>query len=137
MNTMHKAGTGTQYHIEASPPCHCMGEAPDADTCGDVNHEHPNVYRFDGQTYKVGHDYLDTEIGDVVELTEVVRKSSWCHTGDADEGTLEFHFEGERYGSYVVRPANVQADPDEMPLDERFVERYTSPAPMGAPNPPW
>jgi hypothetical protein len=124
-------GTGTQIAVVAAPPCGCRGEK-DADECGDINHEYPNTYRHDGQRWKVGHDYLDTEVHDVVELVEVIRKSSWCDTGPAEEGTLYFVFEGERVGRCKVAPARRDID-----MSERFLERIETQQPLGAPTPPW
>lgn len=105
--------------------------------CDDINHEHPTTFHWNGRRWKVGHDYLDVEAGDVVELTSVVRKSSWCSTGPAEEGTLEFNFSGERIGSFSVDVATAKRNMEQTDPTERFIERYESPPPMGAPPRPW
>jgi hypothetical protein len=113
-------GTGTQIHSFATPP--------------DRDDDKPNSRTLDGQKWKVGHDYLDTEIGDVCQLVAIVGRSSWCDTRDPEDCPPELVFEYERYehGSIRVDPATPDFDPD------RFVERYTrSINDPGAPNPPW
>jgi len=129
-------GTGTQYHVEASPPCGCRGEL-DAETCGDINHEHPNVHHYSGTRWKVGKEYFDTERRCMVELSAVVRKSTWCDTGDAEDGALRFRFQSDRDGSIELDPTRMDRDKHETSLDERFIETYTANPPLGAPNPPW
>lgn len=127
-------GTGTQYYTEASPPCGCRGEQT-RDECGDINHEYPNRYHLDGRKWKVGHDYLDIKKKDVVELTAVVRKSSWCDTREPDNGTLMFRLRGERVGGYELQ---AQRRAHDMELTERLIERHTdSNRKPGAPVRPW
>jgi hypothetical protein len=114
-------GTGTQVHAFATPP--------DMD-------DRPNSMRINGTKWKVGHDYLDTEIGDVCELVEIVGRSSWCSTRDADRQPPKLVFEHERFGE--DRDGRLRIDPNTPDFDEeRFIERYTRSPPRGAPNPPW
>lgn len=98
-------GTGTQYHVEA-----------------DEHKNSESKYHYDGTWYHVGQDYLDVEVRDVAELVAVVRKSSWCSTRPAEEGTLIFKLEAERMGQYRIKPTNYEFH-DENPLDERLIER--------------
>ncbi|AGM11580.1 hypothetical protein M199_gp086 [Halogranum tailed virus 1] len=121
---MHGAepGTGTQYASHATPPS---------------DDSRPNGIRLFGTYWKVGHDYLDTEIGDVCELVEVVSKSSWCDTRDAEDCPKKLVFAYERYSG--MNGNTIEIDPSSLEMEDgdRFIERYTAPAPRGAPSPPW
>ena len=122
---MHGAepGTGTQTAIFASPP--------------DVDDGHPCTYRINGRTWKVGHDYLDTELGDVCVLTEVYAKSSWCDTREPEDCSPLLHFEYERYGGWDDGHVTVDPFDREADLEERFIERHEPSLPRGAPARPW
>lgn len=112
-------GTGTQYHSYATPP--------------NRDDDKPNSRRINGVKWKVGHDYLDTEIGDVARLTAIIGRSNWCDTRDADEQPPELVFNYERYdGTIRLDPNGRDFDPD------RFIKRYTAPITNpSAPSPPW
>lgn len=115
-------GTGTQLAIFASPP--------------DVDDGKPCTYRINGRTWKVGKEYIDTEIGDVCVLTEVFGKSLWCDTRSPEDTPGHLQFEYERYSGYGGSTLSV--DPHARDFDnERFIERYTADPPLGAPEPPW
>lgn len=116
-------GTGTQVHSFATPP-----EDPDR----------PNSRMINGRVWKVGHDYIDTEVGDVCELVEIIGKSPWCSTRDPEKCPPKLIFEYERYGRSDFGSHRVTFDPNgPKTLKERFIERYTVDPPLGAPEPPW
>jgi hypothetical protein len=101
-------GTGTQYATIASE-----GE----------------TFRANGETWKVGHDYLDTEIGDVCELVHVTGKSSWCDTGDPEQNPyLVFKYERHR-GEITFDPNDPSGE-----LGDRFIERVEPQRPREAPR---
>jgi hypothetical protein len=112
-------GTGTQYCSFATPP--------------DRDDDKPNSKRINGTKWKVGHDYLDTEIGDVCALVDIIGKSSWCSTKPPEEQPPKLVFEYERYDRQITVDPN---DPSGE-VQERFIERYTRDPPRGAPAPPW
>lgn len=93
----------------------------------------PCSEQINGTLWKVGHDYLDTEIGDVCELAEIRKKSSWCDP--PDDGSIELVFVYERAGgedsTIAKKPTLPYFD------DDRYMERYTAEPPLGAPEPPW
>lgn len=131
-------GTGTQYHEFANGPCGCEPgfdlDDPSAPCGNERRHNTPTTFNLYGKEWKVGHDYLDTEIGDVCTLTYVVGKSSFCDTKPASEQPPLLVFEYERYQKHeeiIVDPNTRKFDP------ERFIERYEPPLPAGAPCPPW
>lgn len=116
--TSDEPGTGTQHHVFAAPP--------------NNDRDLPCSMRINGTKWKVGHDYIDTDIGDVARLTRIIGRSSWCTTEDAADCPPELIFEYERYDSTVrLNPADDDFD------SERFIERYTRDPPIGAPDPPW
>lgn len=115
-------GTGTQTAVFASPP--------------DTDDGNPCVFRHNGTKWKVGHDYLDTEIGDVCTLVEVYAKSSWCDTRDPENCPPKLHFEYERYDGWDN--GHLSVDPSSRELGEdRFIERHEPQLPRGAPERPW
>jgi hypothetical protein len=113
---MHGAepGTGTQIACFASP--------------SDVDDGNDSTYRVDGRLWKCGEQYLDTEIGDVATLVEVVGKSSWCSTRDAEDCPPMLVFEYERY---EYGPIKIDALDPSGEVTERFIERYTPDPPRG------
>lgn len=120
-HTKAEPGTGTQAVGVATPP--------------NIDDGLPCVKRINGRMWKVGHDYLDTEMDDVCELVEIVRTSSWCDTRDADDCPPKLVFEYERWdargdGRVTVDPLNPDRTGD-------FIERYTPPTRLGEPDPPW
>lgn len=120
---MHgEPGTGTQYASHATPPS---------------DSEKPNGIHLNGTYWKVGHDYLDTEIGDVCTLVEVVSKSSWCDTRDAEDCPKKLVFAYERYSGMNGNTIEVDPNTPDPSFEERFIERYTPPAKLGQPDPPW
>lgn len=120
---MHgEPGTGTQYASHATPPS---------------DESRPNGIHLNGTYWKVGHDYLDTEIGDVCELVEVVSKSSWCDTRDAEDCPKKLVFAYERYSGMNGNTIEVDPNTPDPSFEERFIERYTPPAKLGQPDPPW
>lgn len=113
-------GTGTQIVAKASPPT--------------TDDDLPCVWAdANGRAWKVGHDYLDTELRDVCELVEVIGRSSWCDSRDPEDCPGELVFEYDRYDRRVRVNPNGQDDT----LHERFIERYTESPPVGAPPSPW
>lgn len=114
-------GTGEEAVVVASPP--------------DIDDDNPCVAWINCRKWKVGHDYIDVEIGDVAYLDAIVRRSSWCDTRPPEDCPMELCFHYERYGEGLVR-----IDPNDPDFDphERFVERYTKPVTgPGAPELPW
>lgn len=112
-------GTGTQVATLASPPRSDDGK--------------PNSMRINGTKWKVGHDYVDTDLADVCELVAIVGRSSWCDTREPEDCPPKLVFEYERYDG----PIRVDPNDPSGEVQERFIERYTSDPPLGAPNPPW
>lgn len=114
--THTEPGTGTQYHVEATMK-------PQSDPSFDVETEEEvrdaQRWRMSGRTWVCGRDYLDTNWRDVATLHSVVRKSSWCSTRPAEEGTLYLVFGLERGGELEYQPGHPDEDPN-----ERFLERY-------------
>lgn len=111
-------GTGTQYEIFASPP--------------DIGDGNPCKHVINATTWKAGRDYIDTEIGDVCELVEVVGKSSWCSTRSPEDSPPELVFEYERYEG--INGNRITVDPNGRDFDpDRFIERWTANPPLGAP----
>lgn len=114
-------GTGDEVVVVASPP--------------DIDNDRPCTAQVNGRTWKVGHEYIDTEIGDVAYLDAIIRRSSWCDTRPPEEFPMELCFHYERYGKGLVR---IDPNGQDVDLDERFIERYTEPATdPGIPDPPW
>lgn len=90
-------GTGTQYHQFAG-----SGES----------------MTINGTRWKVGRDYLDTEMKDLCHLVEIVGISRWRHMDDASERPPILIFEYER------GPTRLEVDPHSPEgLDDRFIER--------------
>lgn len=123
---MHGAepGTGTQYYVHATRPTE--------------DDDKPNGMYLHGTYWKVGHDYLDTEIGDVCELVSIGSKSSWCDTRPPEECPKKLVFVYDRYSGFSGN--SVTVDPSQLLMDDeedRFIERYTAPPPRGAPESPW
>ncbi len=104
-------GTGTQYATIAEPN---------------------ETFRANGHTWKVGHDYLDTEIGDMCTLVEVIAKSSWCDTRDPEDCPPKLVFSYDRYehGPVTLDPNDPSGE-----VIERFIERYERPLPRSAEYP--
>jgi len=118
-------GTGTQYYTEA-----CADPSKDPRFTEEIedsrNPEGEKLahsqYSYNGRTWQCAGEYWDNESNDLVTLEAVVRKSSWCSTKPAEEGSVEFHFSSERFGSFQVQPGR----PD-YSLNERFTPRYNVP----------
>jgi len=111
-------GTGMQYHAFASDPS---------------DDERPNGMSINGTYWKVGHDYLDTEIGDVCELVEIVGKSSFCDMRDASEQSPRLVFAYDRYSGFNGN--TIEIDPMTLAMEgteDRFIERYERDLPRGA-----
>lgn len=131
-------GTGEQIHVEATKPCQCFGELPKRSddpserTCPTPGlHDHDTTYRdVHGNVWECGRDYIDTDIMDVCELVEVIRRSAWCDTRDPENATVYLVFEAERAGHqgsrYQVQPNNRDDK------SEQFKERYRE-SPPGPP----
>lgn len=100
-------GTGTQVHSFATPKSSDDGK--------------PNSMRINGVTWKVGQDYLDTEMRDVCELVEIIGRSPWCSTEDPEDRPPKLVFAYDRYEN------TVRIDPNDPSgeIEERFIERYT------------
>lgn len=131
-------GTGTQIATLASPPCGCPPDRQgEMDECDDYNHDHPNSMRINGRRWKVGHDYVDAELGDVCELVAIVGRSSWCDNRDPENCPPELVFEYERYRGGSGNTIRINPSRPDDEINERFVERWTRDPPLGAPNPPW
>lgn len=116
-------GTGTQIAAHASPP--------------DVDDDLPCSMRINGTLWKVGHDYLDTEIGDVCGLVEIIGKSSWCDTRDASDCPPKLVFAYDRYEGLDGNRITIDPNTPDPEFGERFIERYTPPQQLGQPDPPW
>jgi hypothetical protein len=74
-------GTGTQTKSIALPP--------DSDSGA------PCIARIGNTKWDVGAKYFDTETNTLVKLVRVIRRSSWCNTGDVDEAPPGLVFERE------------------------------------------
>lgn len=112
-------GHGEQYDPIASAP--------------NVDDGLPCSKQLNGTLWKVGHDYIDTEVGDVCELVEIRKKSSWCER--REDGHMELVFKYERAGG---QDSTITQKPNSLYFDEdRFIERYTEEPPLGAPPAPW
>lgn len=121
---MHGAepGTGTQYATIASPP--------------NSDDDKPCTHRVNGRMWKVGHDYIDSEIGDVCKLVAVVGKSTWCDTRSPEECPAKLVFAYDRYEG--IDGNTIEVDPQSLNFDEeRFIERYEADLPRSAPSRPW
>lgn len=117
-------GTGTQYHPFATPP--------------DADDDRQNGMRINGRYWKVGHDYLDTEIGDVCTLVGIRGESTWCDTRPPEECSPELVFAYERYGHQrSAASGTITVDPNhpDGPPNDRFIERHDAPLPRGAEYP--
>jgi hypothetical protein len=122
-------GTGTQIYTEATcdPLAHAKASPEhDVDEMSENDLHALTVYRIDGNQWECGRDYFDTEIQELFELKEVVRKSGWCSTKSAENGRLKLVFEGDRFGELVVDPQRQDDD-----VAERFIPRYRAPRPPG------
>lgn len=123
-------GTGTQYYTEAcvNPEDHprLSEELDGADSALDYDEAHlaATQYRLNGRTWQCGGEYWDTEMGDIVELESVVRKSSWCHTRPVEEAPIRLQFVYE-----LGRHKTLEYDPHRPDEDatERFLPRKNIP----------
>ena len=123
-------GTGTQYYTEA---CVAWEEHPRISEAVEEQYDDPQKqrlsatqYTLNGRTWQCGGDYWDTELEDLVTLEAVVRKSSWCDTRDAEDGTLKLQFNAEHHGSFEVDPAS-HAIKEGEDLHKRFLPRHNVP----------
>ena len=119
-------GTGTQYYTEAcSNPEHEPRLAEEIERADDPERARliATQYRFDGRTWQCGGQYWDDELQELVTLEAVVRKSAWCDTGPAEEGTLRLRFVSQQHGSYEIDPNML----DEQPRTERFRPKHNVP----------
>ena len=124
-----KPGTGTQYYTEA-----CVNWEDHPRLSEEVKRQYRNwdkqdlaatQHRLNGRTWQCGGDYWDAQLKDVVTLTAVVRKSSWCSTQDAQNGTLKLRFEPETRGeTFEFDPATALMDEDRLDPNERFEPRH-------------
>lgn len=115
MHGAREPGTGTQVALLASPR--------------DADDDLPSTMRIHGETWKVGRQYWDSEVRDIVTLVEIVGKSSWCDTREPEECPPILVFEAERVGE---RHHQMSVSPHSRSFDsDRFTERYTEPRPPG------
>jgi hypothetical protein len=137
-HTSGRHGTGEQQATLASPPCGCPPDRQgEFEECDDYNHEHPNSMTIDGTKWKVGHDYLDTEIGDVCELVAIVGVSTIHDTRDPEDCPPRLIFEYERWSGSQGNRLRLSANRRDRDLSERFITRWTGDRPLGAPPSPW
>ena len=125
-------GTGTQWYTEASDDPEVLAEQRevcDLESMSDREIAALRQYTVAGRVWTCGNQYFDTDIGELFELVAVVRKSSWCSTKPAEEGTVKLQFVGDRFGELLYDPQSMDEDPT-----ERFIERYRAPSPLGAPE---
>ena len=116
-------GTGTQIATFATPP--------------DLDDELPCSMKINGNKWKVGHQYLDTEIGDVCTLVRIIGRSSWRNTREAEDCPPQLVFEYERFEGMNHGTTRVDPNTPDPEFEERFIERFSKPAPRSAPAAPW
>ena len=113
-------GTGTTYATFANDPS---------------DDDFPNSMRINGTLWKCGHDYIDTELADVCELVEIIGKSSWCDTRDAEDQPPLLVFRYERYNGINGSEITVDPNTPDREFEERFIERWTGETPPSAESP--
>ena len=118
-------GTGTQYMTIAHSD-------PSDEEIERVMEEEETFYeeaalsltqeRIDGRTWQCGGQYWDTTLEDLVTLQRVVRRSSWCHTGDIEDAPIVLQFSPEHFDGIEVH-----VERDDVDAVERFLPRHNVP----------
>lgn len=132
-------GTGTQYHVIA---CENPMDHPRLKKEAERLVEEENWFREEaelsmtqysalGRCWQCEGDYWDRQLQDVVTLEAVVRKSSWCHAGEPEDGALKFQFVPEHRQAnghgYEFDPNVALQDEDRLDPTERFLPRHNVP----------
>lgn len=127
-------GTGTDYYVEACRDVenHPRVSAQYDDYESGIEHDRARFgatqFRHDDRRWQCGGEYFDTETERVYELDAVVRKSSWCDTGDAEDGTLKFQFVSkDEYREIEYDPATAKCNDGRPDPTDRFLEFYNVP----------
>lgn len=123
-------GTGTQYYYEA-----CENPYDHPRFAEEIETREDDLaatqYNAFDRTWQCGGEYWDTELQDIVELDAVVRKSSWCHAGDPEEGSLKFQFVPDHKGAhghgFEYDPNAALQDESKPDPTERFLPRHNVP----------
>lgn len=119
-------GTDPEYYVEATvhPEDHPrLSEEIETE----VDHLEATQFTMFGRTWQCGGEYWDRCLEDLVELDAVVRKSSWCHTGDVEEAPIRFQINPEHHDWIEYDPTLATEDEDRMDPTERFLPRHNVP----------